>query len=508
MSKKWIMLLVVLFITSACTINKKEVSNDINHQATSDSKQKLNQQNDGREAIIVTFRSENSDLELKFNLEEPLSLDEINNLDAESLGYLRNAYYAKHGYIFTTDIYLKYFEAMNWYIPLSNDVEEQFSQQDRENIATIIELEKQREDILKKDSDINTIGNTSKFDEINSKEDYTAVAWLSDTEIIVNKMIKQDAIPYMSSTFEQFGIFIYDITDDSERPLNIINSRGYAEALSTDKRYLVYKSFGGMHSSLGVYNFETEEGIIFSKGDHAIYYGFDEKNENILYHFEDEEDIYSYNIASKRTGGEKDKILKKLHILDNEFILNLEEQVTRQDMEVVILKLFKAISPYNAGDILPSLGKAQSELANVFIDSMYISEQAAPYIAYGVKNGYIGIPVRQQSLPYEPFFEPNRGVTGLEYMNKILLKLGYTDYDPESIIYFFSIATSLDGIDQSKLNQPMTKSTFIDITYNALMAKNIVGQNVAGILVNKGNFNREIFETYDIPIIYGAQTKK
>jgi hypothetical protein len=356
--------------------------------------------------------------------------------------------------------------------------------------------------------DTNTTPSSAKtmFHELDAKEEYEAIAWLSDTEIIVNKLVEKDAIPYKSASFDSRSVFIYDTINDTETRL-LDEDRASANLLSKNKRYLVYTVSGGMHHSLSLYDFETEKSRGFSKYTRPVLYGFDDQEEHILYHFGDEDDIYYYNISSQKTSGQHDKVLVKLSLLESALDSEAKDSATRGEMEIMLLKLFEPISKFNAGDKLPSLGTAQDILLPAFMDGIRISEEAAPYIAYGVEHGHIQEGSNIISPGNDNFFGEGRSITGIDYMSKILDRLGYEYSDKTSVIDTFSSIASLDGIDQALLENQIDKATFVDITYSVLGARfNKDDKNIAGLIVREGRVGYDLFTRYDIPVFYDGKT--
>ncbi|WP_242939276.1 YARHG domain-containing protein [Tepidibacter thalassicus] len=77
----------------------------------------------------------------EFNLTQIFKEDLLSTLDKDELIILRNAIYAKHGYIFTQKKYNDYFLQFNWYKPTSNNVSQLLTSVDHDNIKRIIQLE-------------------------------------------------------------------------------------------------------------------------------------------------------------------------------------------------------------------------------------------------------------------------------------------------------------------------------------------------------------------------------
>lgn len=62
---------------------------------------------------------------------------ELNMLSSDDLKLLRNAIFAKHGYIFSDPKLYKYFQKYQWYVPTSRDVYDDLSITEKRNIQII-----------------------------------------------------------------------------------------------------------------------------------------------------------------------------------------------------------------------------------------------------------------------------------------------------------------------------------------------------------------------------------
>ncbi len=71
------------------------------------------------------------------NLENPLDPGDVKSLDLNDLAILRNAYYARHGFIFDTHYYTGYFLRYDWYKPDSKNIEGKLTDTDWENIKIV-----------------------------------------------------------------------------------------------------------------------------------------------------------------------------------------------------------------------------------------------------------------------------------------------------------------------------------------------------------------------------------
>lgn len=60
---------------------------------------------------------ENTDYIIPYSSERKLTEADLVGLNKEQLGYARNEIYARHGYVFQTDTFKKYFESKSWYNP-------------------------------------------------------------------------------------------------------------------------------------------------------------------------------------------------------------------------------------------------------------------------------------------------------------------------------------------------------------------------------------------------------
>lgn len=75
------------------------------------------------------------------DLDASLNENLLWKLNRDELALLRNAYYAKHGYIFSKKIYSNFFIQYAWYRPTNKNVESKLSKTDKVNIALIKKYE-------------------------------------------------------------------------------------------------------------------------------------------------------------------------------------------------------------------------------------------------------------------------------------------------------------------------------------------------------------------------------
>ncbi len=70
-----------------------------------------------------------------------LSYEDVENLNTEELGYMRNEIYARHGYSFKNKEWRYVFEEKDWYVPMGVDIRHQLTDVEIENIGLIYEYE-------------------------------------------------------------------------------------------------------------------------------------------------------------------------------------------------------------------------------------------------------------------------------------------------------------------------------------------------------------------------------
>ncbi len=87
--------------------------------------------------------------DIKIELNNEISRNEISKLNLEDIAVLRNGIYAKHGYKFKKEKYKNYFQKISWYKPEYDDVEQKLFTIDRDNIEKIQKFIKIRDMGLK-----------------------------------------------------------------------------------------------------------------------------------------------------------------------------------------------------------------------------------------------------------------------------------------------------------------------------------------------------------------------
>lgn len=75
-----------------------------------------------------------------------LSEADVKNLKKLELEILRNTIFARHGYTFKKKSYRQFFDPVDWYIPVSEDVSKELTSIEKENIKLLERFEKYAED--------------------------------------------------------------------------------------------------------------------------------------------------------------------------------------------------------------------------------------------------------------------------------------------------------------------------------------------------------------------------
>ncbi len=70
-----------------------------------------------------------------------LHADEVKNLKKLELEIIRNTIFARHGYSFKKKRMRQFFDSVDWYLPISNDITNELTSIERENIALIKRFE-------------------------------------------------------------------------------------------------------------------------------------------------------------------------------------------------------------------------------------------------------------------------------------------------------------------------------------------------------------------------------
>ncbi len=102
---------------------------------------------DSGEEYTQTFFRRASDIILKLNASTTeLKEDDLKNLKKLELEIIRNTVYARHGYTFSKRSYRQFFDPVDWYVPMYDNVEDSLTKLEQNNIALLKRFEKYAED--------------------------------------------------------------------------------------------------------------------------------------------------------------------------------------------------------------------------------------------------------------------------------------------------------------------------------------------------------------------------
>ncbi|WP_394664975.1 YARHG domain-containing protein [uncultured Chryseobacterium sp.] len=88
-----------------------------------------------------------SDAVFKINAsKQKLTEKDLKNLRKLDMEIIKNAVFARHGYVFKKQTYRNFFEQTDWYIPVSNNVDHELSPLEKENVALLNRFIKYAED--------------------------------------------------------------------------------------------------------------------------------------------------------------------------------------------------------------------------------------------------------------------------------------------------------------------------------------------------------------------------
>lgn len=118
---------------------------DYEHQKT---KSELYKNEDGTvDTIVNDFYRSASEKVYQVNASKQLLTEaQLKNLKKLDLEIIRNTIYARHGYSFKTKGVRQFFDQVDWYIPLSDNVDNVLSPVEKENIVLLKRFEKYAED--------------------------------------------------------------------------------------------------------------------------------------------------------------------------------------------------------------------------------------------------------------------------------------------------------------------------------------------------------------------------
>lgn len=122
--------------------------------------------------------------------------EELENLTLDELGYLRNEFYARKGFIFRTNKMKSYFSKKTWFKPVTRDVK--LTEVELENVYLIRAMEQE----------INFGKNISEVDQINKLYEIAQLRALTKDDI---KDISPHKLPYLRNTFFAKKGFIFSV---------------------------------------------------------------------------------------------------------------------------------------------------------------------------------------------------------------------------------------------------------------------------------------------------------
>lgn len=111
-------------------------------------KNELYKNEDGSvDTIVNSYYRTASDNVYKLNAsKQKLTEAQLKNLKKLDLEIIRNTIYARHGYAFKTKSVRQFFDQVDWYIPVINNVDTALSTLEKDNIALLKRFEKYAED--------------------------------------------------------------------------------------------------------------------------------------------------------------------------------------------------------------------------------------------------------------------------------------------------------------------------------------------------------------------------
>ncbi|SKC00497.1 YARHG domain-containing protein [Soonwooa buanensis] len=88
-----------------------------------------------------------SDAIFKINAsKQKLEEKDLKNMKKLDMEIIKNAVFARHGYSFKKETYRQFFDYQDWYIPVSNNVDNDLSPMEKENVALLSRMIKYAED--------------------------------------------------------------------------------------------------------------------------------------------------------------------------------------------------------------------------------------------------------------------------------------------------------------------------------------------------------------------------
>jgi hypothetical protein len=110
------------------------------------SKDSLLKDEDGTEYTVSYYRFA-SEIIFQLNAStQELKEDDLKNLKKLELEIIRNTIYARHGYTFNKRAYRQFFDPVDWYVPMFDNVEDKLTKLEVKNIALLKKFEQYAED--------------------------------------------------------------------------------------------------------------------------------------------------------------------------------------------------------------------------------------------------------------------------------------------------------------------------------------------------------------------------
>lgn len=97
--------------------------------------------------LVNSFYRSASDKIFKINASNTvLKENDLKNLRKLDLQILRNTIFARHGFTFKKQTYKDFFNPIDWYVPISSNVDKELTNLERQNIKLLLRFEKYAED--------------------------------------------------------------------------------------------------------------------------------------------------------------------------------------------------------------------------------------------------------------------------------------------------------------------------------------------------------------------------
>ena len=124
-----------------------EDSDLIDWENPKDFKEKYTDDDGKTESYTTSKNRFASDAVFKINAsKQKLAEKDLKNLRKLDMEIIKNAVFARHGYAFKKPTYRYFFEQTDWYIPVSNNVDDQLSKMEKDNVALLNRFIKYAED--------------------------------------------------------------------------------------------------------------------------------------------------------------------------------------------------------------------------------------------------------------------------------------------------------------------------------------------------------------------------